>query len=410
MAELLFRNEVIEASRDRLAGTVIAAVPPSSRIYTRLILALVGLLCLFLAFGSYTTATDVRGIVAYDTGVARVYPRTAAEIAELHVKPGERVQAGQPLVTLAVAQGSGGMASMLDEVAVQDGELQRQLDLAAEKSTTDLDSVEHQKAAIVASLASLRRQKAIAEEQVKLAQSALGRAQRLAAEGAGTQRQVEDSNSNLLQRRGELESINEQIASQTAALRGNEAERSRLQVGAEVAQSELQSRRSQLAEQREQLQRDNRIVLTAPISGRVGDVSLEIGQRSNPDRSIVSIIPENGQLEVWLYAPSKAVGTAHPGQQVRLLFDSFPYQKHGWGTGIVTEVGRVPTEPGNLDPGLQINEPVFRIRTRIASLSSDAVLGPDALRPGMTITAKLEQESQSLWQVFFAPIFQALGG
>lgn len=410
MAELLFRNEVIEASRDRLTGTVVAAVPPSSRLYTRIVIAVAATIVLFLIFGSFTMTTDVRGIVAYDAGVARVYPRDAAEVAEIHVQLGDTVEEGQALVTLAVAQGSGGMSPILDAVASQDAEIARQLELAQAQSLAQVASLDHQNAAFATSIASLRRQQSFARDQIELAEAALGRAQRLAAEGAGTQRQVEDSRSELLQRRTELEALSEQLSSQQSALRANEAERTRLTLDSEVAQSELLSRRSQLSEQRQQLERTDRLVLTAPIDGVVGDISMEVGQRADPERSVVSVIPEDSHLEIWLYAPSRAVGNARTGQQVRLLFDAFPHQKHGWGTGMVTDVARVPTEPGNLDPGLQISEPVFRIRTRIESLSANSSLQLDSLRPGMTITAKLEQESRSLWQVFFTPIIEALSG
>ena len=41
---------------------------------------------------------QVRGIVAYDTGIARVYPAVPAEIRQIHVRYGQLVPAGAPLV------------------------------------------------------------------------------------------------------------------------------------------------------------------------------------------------------------------------------------------------------------------------------------------------------------------------
>ncbi len=409
MAEALFRNEVIEASRDRLTGTVIAAVPPSARLYTRMVLAVAAALVLLLIFGSYTMTTDVRGIVAYDAGVTRVYPRSAAEVAEIQVQQGDKVSAGQPLVTLAVAQGQWGLAPQLNQLAAQDGELARQISLSTEQSSSELTAIERQGEGYAASLASLKRQRAIAGDQIGLAEAALRRAQRLAQQGAGTERQVEDSRSALLARRAEFEALGEQIAAQQSALGANQAERNRRLLEAQVAQSRLQAQRAQLAEQQAQLARDNRLVLTAPMSGTIGDISVEVGQRANPERSVVSVIPENSKLEIWLYAPTRAVGRARVGQKVRIQFDAFPYEKYGTGSGVVTEVARVPTEPGNLDPGLNVTEPVFRLRAQIEKVSPRATVALDSLRPGMTLNAKLELESRSLWQVLFGPVMQALG-
>src|SRR3954470_17603342 len=94
MNKQLFRMEVIDASRERLAGTVVAAVPPSSRLYTRLVLAVAAIVVVILIFGSYATSARVRGIVAYDAGIARGYPSTPAEIRQIHVRDGQIVAAG----------------------------------------------------------------------------------------------------------------------------------------------------------------------------------------------------------------------------------------------------------------------------------------------------------------------------
>jgi membrane fusion protein len=408
VAEALFREQVIEEGRQRLTGAVIAAVPPSSRLYTRLAALVAAAIVAFLVLGHYTMTADVRGIVAYDTGVARVYPREAAEVAAIHVREGDHVEKGQPLVTLAIAQGAGGLGAQLAQIGNQDNELDRQLGLTSAQSAQEIAALDQQASGAAASIASLQRQQAYAADQIRLAESAVRRAERLAAESAGTQRQVEDSRSALLARRTEYESLGDQLIAQRTALRTAQtgAEQRRLQ--AQSAQSTLQGQRAALAGQQAELSRTDQLVLTAPVSGTVGDIALEIGQQANPSRSIVTVIPAGSRLEIWLYAPTRAVGRARPGQHVRLQFDAFPYQKFGSGLGLVSAVAKVPTEPGNLDPGLNLSEPVFRIRTRIDRLSSGSKINLSALRPGMTLNAKLETERRSLWQVLFGPVFEGL--
>ena len=409
MADRLFRNEVIEASRNRLTGAVIAAVPPSSRLYTRLVAGAALLLVLIMLFGSYTMTADVRGIVAYDEGVARVYPRSAAEVSAIHVKSGDRVEAGQPLVTLAIAQGQGGVTPQLNQIGNQDAELGRQVGLAALQASSEVAALSQQHAGLVATISSLERQRAIASDQIRLSESAARRADRLAAEGAGTQRQVEDSRSALLARRAEREALGEQIIAQRNALRANEADRSRQQLEAQRTQSVLLAQKAVLAQQQLELSRTDKLVLTAPVAGTVGDISVEIGQQATPERAAASVIPSGSKLEIWLYAPSRAVGNARPGQQVRLQFDAFPYQKFGSGQGVVTEIAKVPTESSNVDPGLKIDEPVFRIRARIVNFSPRAKAHIASMRQGMTLSGKLVLERRSLWQVLFGPILEAIG-
>ncbi len=404
MHQPLFRDEVIDAGRNRLTGTVIAAVPPTSRLYIRLVLLAALVLVLILAFGSYATTAEVRGVVAYDTGVARIYSQSPAEVRAIHVRVGDRVSAGQPIMTLALAQGQDGVAPQLGQFAKQDDELSRQLAIAETQARSAIAALDAQNAGIRAAIASLTRQRAIALEQVSLAESAVRRAERLASDGAGTKRQVEDSRSALLARRGQAEGIDEQIIAQKSLLSANGAERKRLVLESQRSQSSLTLQRASLAEQKAGLARNDKLVLTAPIDGVVGDIGIEIGQQVRPDRNVATVIPRGSKLEVWLYAPTRAVGTAREGQQVRLQFDAFPFEKYGSGAGVVTEVSRVATDPGNVDAGLGITEPVFRIRTSLASVSARSQITPARLRPGMTLSGKLQLERLRLWQVLLGPI------
>ena len=409
MANLLFRDEVIEASRNRLTGAVIAAVPPSSRLYTRLVAGVAVLLLAVLLFGSYTMTADVRGVVAYDGCIARIYPRSAAEVSAIHVKGGDQVQAGQPLVTLTMAQGQGGVGGQLGQIVNQDAELGKQIAIAVDQSSSEIAALAEQRAGIVEAIGSLERQRAIAADQIRLAEAAARRAERLAKEGAGTQRQVEDSRSALLSRKAELESIGEQLITRRNALQANEAERGRRQLDVMRTQSTLLLQKAALAQQKLELSRTDKLVLTAPVAGAVGDISVEIGQQATPERAAASIIPSGSSLEVWLYAPSRAVGNARVGQEVRLQFDAFPYQKYGSSRGVVTEIAKVPTEPSNVDAGLKVDEPVFRIRTRIVQFSPRARIDVSAMRPGMTLSGKLVMERRSLWQILLGPLFEAVG-
>jgi membrane fusion protein len=399
----LFRDEAIEAGRERLAGTVVAATPPRARLYVILVLVFAAIIAAILAFGHYATRAQVKGVVAYDAGIARVYPTGPAEIRAFHVRNGDHVQAGAPLVTLAIAQGEGGLTTQLNQLAGQDQELARQQQLASSLGAAEISGLERQKASLAASIASLERQRTLTEGQARLAASGTARAARLAAEGAGTQRQVEDSRSSLLARRAEAEALGERIIGQRQALTALDAQIAQRRLEAERSGADLAAQRAALGEQRTALSRQGAITLTAPIAGEVSDISAEIGQRARPDASLVTIVPSGSHLEIWLYAPTRAVGFVHPGQEVRLFFDAFPYQKYGAGRGRVTVVSRVPIEPAALDSSLGINEPVFRIRVAIEQAVPRLADADARLRPGMTLSANLVLERRSLWEVLFNP-------
>ena len=266
-------------------------------------------------------------------------PVRAGEIRDIHVREGMRVPAGAPLVTLALAQGTG-MAPQLADLARQDAELQRQQELADALHRTDAGTLARQRINLSAAVGSLQRQRALAAGQVRLAEADARRAAALAAEGAGTQRQVEESRGAVLARRAELEGLTERIIAQRDQLRAVDAQLAQGAIETERSRSDLAARRAALAEQRSALTRLDRIVLTAPVAGTVEQVGGQIGQRAHPEAALVTLVPAESRIEVWLYAPSRAVGFVRPGQEVRLQFDAFPHQTYGAGRGTVTCVWR----------------------------------------------------------------------
>ena len=418
MASKLFRNEGIEARRDRLSGAVVAAVPPRAGLYAMVMgVGFVALLA-FAVFGQFTSRTKVSGVVTYNRGFARIYPPQIATISAILVHEGDYVQAGQPLVALSLAQGrdlSGdGLAGQLGEISRQDSELARQQALARSQGGSDDSWLKAQRVSLASIIASLERQRGLAASQVALADAEAARAARLAAQGAASKHQADDAHAAAIARHTDAETLTERIASQQQALHVIEGQIAQRARGTRQTLSQLEGQRASLAGQRSGVLRADRLVLTAPIAGRVTDLVNEIGQRARPDAALVTVVPDGSSLEAHLYTPTRAAGFVHVGQEVRLMFDAFPFQKYGAGHGTVTDVSRVPADAGTIEPGLKIDEPVFRVRVRIdrviASNALNQTSGNQALylRPGMTLGANLVMQRRALWEVFFDPLLRAM--
>lgn len=362
---------------------------------------------LMLVFGSYATNAPVRGVVAYDTGVARVYPRSAAEVRRVLVREGQAVAAGQPLVELGLAQGERGLAEQIAQIDRQIAEIDRQLGIAEGLASSETGALETQRRGLIESVTSLERQRGIASEQVGLAEKAVTRSQRLAKEGAGTQRQVDAARAELLMRKSEVENLTERLITTRASIADLGIKLSQGGLTSGKAASQLRSERSALMTQRADLVRSDHIVLTAPVAGRVAELIAEPGRHATPDGSLVTVVPDGGKLETWFYAPTQAIGFARPGQAVRLRFDAFPYQKYGSGRGVVTDVSRVAVDPAAVDPALGIKEASFRVRVRIDTIGSARATAA-GVRPGMTVSGDLVLERRPLWALLFAPIRESL--
>ncbi|TPG09970.1 HlyD family secretion protein [Sphingomonas oligophenolica] len=402
MTETLFRLEAIEAKRQRLTGTVIAATPPQSQLYTAMIGGVVLVMIAFLAFGSYASSATARGVVAVDKGITRVFPASAGEVRQIVVAVGDRVVAGQPLVALSMAQGKGGLSRQIAEIDRQLAEIDSQLGIAQSTGSVGTAGLARQRAGLEDTIQSLERQIAIGRSQIALAGSTVARRERLSKQGAGSQAQVDDAQRDALTRRADVEALEERLSVARNSVAALSIQSSQVALDASKARSLLQAQRAALTAQRADLQRQDHLVVSAPISGRIGDIAVELGQRATSAQSLVTIVPSDSKLEVRLFAPSSAIGFVRRGQRVRLRFDAFPYRKYGWAEGAVTEISRVAVDAPTVDTTKPV-EPVFRVRVRVDTLRGMKV-DDAALRPGMTLTADLFQQRRPLWALIVGPI------
>lgn len=398
MAESLFRTEAIEAKRSRLTGSVIAAAPPSARVYTWLVGGAFLACALLLLLGSYRGGATVRGTVSYAAGIARVHPSSAGEVEKIEVAPGQAVSRGAPLALLRIAQGRGGLTGQIAEIDAQLQEIDRQLRLAQSSGSSEASAMRRQKAALEDTIGSLGRQRELADAQVTLATTAVARAGRLLKEGAGTLRQEEDARAALLARRGDLAGLEERISTAHGTLAEIDQRLAAAGFDEGKSTSQLLARKAELISQRDSLARADHLEIAAPADGQVADVAVQPGQHVTPETALMTIAPHDSRLEIWLYAPSDAIGFVHPGQDVRVRFDAFPYRRYGSAKGVVTQVSRVAVDASTLDAALGLHEPVFQVRV-LLDRDSLAGFGHGEIRSGMTVAADLLLDRRPLWRL-----------
>ena len=90
------------------------------------------------------------------------------------------------------------------------------------------------------------------------------------------------------------------------------------------------------------------------------------------------------------------------------MYQAFPHQKFGTGRGVVTSVSRTVLAPSEVSlPGIQVQEPVFRVRVRLARESVDAYGEALALQPGMLLTADVVIDRRTLVEWLLDPLYAA---
>ena len=106
MATKLFRQQAIDAQREKLLGEVSLARTLPLWGYTALALVFALGLVAFSIWGEYARRERVDGFLALDSGAARLLAPQAGTIVEILAKEGEEVAAGQPLIRLSFDRGT----------------------------------------------------------------------------------------------------------------------------------------------------------------------------------------------------------------------------------------------------------------------------------------------------------------
>jgi membrane fusion protein len=168
---------------------------------------------------------------------------------------------------------------------------------------------------------------------------------------------------------------------------------------AQTAEAALQQRIAESEARRLQF-------VTAPVGGRVAALPIAPGQHILTGATIAVLIPTGGRLEAELLAPSRSIGFVQPGQEVALSLQAFPYQRFGTVPGTVRSVSSTVLAPGEVSlQGLNIQEPVFRIRVSLSREIMQAYGQVVPMQPGMLVSAEIVFDRRSLLQWLFDPIY-----
>jgi multidrug efflux pump subunit AcrA (membrane-fusion protein) len=143
-------------------------------------------------------------------------------------------------------------------------------------------------------------------------------------------------------------------------------------------------------------------VLTSPYDGNATAVTARPGQPADPRQPLMMIVPAGAVPRAELHVPTAAAGFLAVGQEVRLAVDAFPYQRFGVATGRIAEISTVAIPKASADGR---TAPVYLVTAELDRPWVDAFGRRHALRPGMTLTARIVTERQTLLEWLFEPLF-----
>ncbi len=404
----LFRQEAIDAQREKLLGEVSKARPVPMWVFTVMVAVAAVALVAFAFLGEYTRRERVDGYLELDIGAARVSAPEASVVAELMVKEGDEISAGQPIARLSQERTTAAGANA-SELVHQ--ELTARLHSLESEATQATLMGEQQAAQARKRVDDLRKELEQAEAEVQSQQQRLASAQQeaqratqLVKEGLYSEAMMRERRNDVLDQTTKLQSLRGSRAAVERELRAAQAELPLIDIRARTQLQQIEQRRSELQQALVQEEAHSDSAVRAPISGIVTNIAAARGDSVAADATLATIMPKGSGLHAQLLVPTRAIGFIEPGNAVVLRYDAFPFQRFGQYRGHVTSVGRTVWSAGEKVGTLPVREPVYRIEVALDYQTVRTGNQEFPLRPGMLVNADILLEKRTVFEWVFEPV------
>lgn len=416
MPRSLFRQEAIDAQRERFLGEAGVAQPVRMWVYTATACAIALIAIAVAVWGQYTRRERVQGYLTSAVGRAEVRTPDAGTITDIVVHEGDAIPAGATMARLSIDRSGVDDATGYEAIVV---ELERQRDLLTQERAQATRLGQQQIEQLKSRIGSLNTEIQAVGVQLELQRQRLAQSKALLDKWLENQAKGFASEYYLI--RYQSEAKDQEIKVQELERARTSSQKELVAARAELPSTELLARtrvdqidqsisaKSQaIADQRLRHAQDvkREMLITAPIDGTVTNIAFSRGQTVAENTRFATMLPKNGELHAELLVPTRAVGFVKPGQPVMLRYEAFPYERFGQYGGKVENVGRDIWSEGDAVGPLSVREPVYRIVVDLER--QDIASGGDhvPLRAGMIVSADLLMEKRSLLEWLFQPVLQ----
>ena len=290
----------------------------------------------FVRLDEVVTAT---GVLKAKTGREDVKTPAGGKVAEVRVRNGDRVSAGDLLIRFDTAQAKDQKALSTELIT-----LERQSLMRAKRSST--------------------LQRATLEQRLKTQTDIAESYATLRSYGGMSRLQTLNAQDQVLELTNQITLIDEQMKRQEVD-----------------TEKRIRSLESQLQEAEQQLLYQN---VLAGTSGIIFDLQARHGGVLSSGATILSIVPTDG-LRAEVFVSNKDIGFVKEGQEAKVRVNAYPSQRYGELEGSVTLIGADALPPDATNPNYRF--PVD-ITLENDVLERDELVIP--LRSGMAITSNLK--------------------
>lgn len=412
MSSDLFREEALEyqsASNSRF-GKPTGVLPPAWSRITLLLAMFMAALIIFLFNVDFARKETVRGKLRVDGAEARIYALESGLITKVMVDDGQVVNAGDPIAEITTERFMSNGEALSDATLAQ---LERERKTLERRRQATLDT-----SALNVAATDQKYEDAIRQEQENTAQYEVmldrvenarrraDEAKEFLTENLITEPQMNERLDALASLEQSLLQLQAQISATSAAQARAKLEKRQVWAILESDLADLDQRLGQIEAQIEQTDASTSYTLRASIDGEVTALQARVGEQCTNGTPLAIILPQNSVLVAEVYIPSRAIGFVEPGQEVKLQYDAFPYQKFGIAYGKITHVASTAQSPEEIGIPSKSGEPIYRVGISLEAQTVEAFSQDMPLQAGMELTADIVLENRRLLEWLLEPLNQ----
>jgi membrane fusion protein len=406
----LFRQEAIEFERQhRRWGEVSLLQPLSIKLTVWFIAVAVALVMPFLSLAQFAKKETVVGYLTSTAGTVKVFASRQGIIKTIYVDEGEQIQEGQPILTILTDKitddGKDVDEVVLDSLAQQRDFLIQHIAAEEERIASEQQRLTAQIRGLETEISQLEARIAIQSKRVQLSESFVSTGARLSENNNISEYEYKNRLERYLEKQQALESLSQEKTQRQIQISDS---RYLLVLRPLDIAAEIQVFRNKLLETEQRIAEISgrrAYTLLAPIAGQVSTLQAVVGQVADPQRPQLSILPVESVLQAELFVPTRAIGFVQSGQEVRILYEAFPYQQFGTYGGRISKLTRTILTGSDVSAPVTLKEPAYKVTVALDRPDIDAYGQKIPLQEDMLLKADIILDKRSLLKWVLDPLF-----
>lgn len=399
----MFREQAVEAQRESVYGKTIQITPLKYMHFTAMIIAVFSLLVLLIILAPYSKKANVQGHLVPVDGITEIRAPNSTRVRDVYVTEGQSVTKGQPLLQLTTPLSTGD-----DFYEVSYKELQNQLYWMKSRLVLEDNKFKQRKEELKTTLDIYRQQLALVKEQentlkqqLKTCNKLLRSMEKLLSTQVISEKEYLLETSRCLEIQRDSTANSQAMLEITQTLNKFEVE---LNTSDRVLAEILLNTQNEISAQKQLILKheiDFRASISAPTDGKIVSLNVKNGDFMKSEELLIIMAPNNYALEAELFVPSRSIAALAKGQTVRLKYDSYPYQRFGWGSGEINSISETMISAQDIPIPVDSSQRFYRIVVALKHQHVNEQHPSRKLVNGMIVNADIAYDTRYLWQWMF---------